>query len=90
MQEIVRVAKEERIIILCTIHQPSTRVYNGFDEVMILSTGRTAFAGPVKDAVPYFEGIGYPLPLQTNPAGKTCEMMNRPFHELEMYLILHL
>lgn len=26
MQEIVRVAKEERIIIVCTIHQPSTKV----------------------------------------------------------------
>ena len=26
MQEIVRVAKEERLVILCTIHQPSTKV----------------------------------------------------------------
>jgi hypothetical protein len=34
MQEIVRVAKKERIIIMCTIHQPSTKVYNGFDEVV--------------------------------------------------------
>ena len=69
MNEIVRVAKEERIIIMCTIHQPSTKVYNGFDEVMILSRARTAFTGNVHDAVPYFERIGYPLPLQTNPAG---------------------
>jgi ABC-type multidrug transport system ATPase subunit len=65
MQEIVRVAKEERIIIVCTIHQPS----NGFDEVMIWSRGRTAFTGRVNEAVPYFEGNGYPLPVQTNPAG---------------------
>jgi ABC-type multidrug transport system ATPase subunit len=70
MQEIVRVAKDERIIILCTIHQPSTKVYNGFDQVMILSKGREAFTGNVTDATPYFEQIGYPLPVQTNPAGK--------------------
>jgi ABC-type multidrug transport system ATPase subunit len=71
MQEIVRVANVERLIILCTIHQPSTKVYNRFDELMILSRGRTAYIGPVKDAVSYFDDIGYPLPLRTNPAGET-------------------
>jgi ABC-type multidrug transport system ATPase subunit len=69
MQEIVRVAKEENLIILCTIHQPSTKVYQGFDEVMVLSKGREAYTGNVKESVPYFESIGYPLPPQTNPAG---------------------
>jgi ABC-type multidrug transport system ATPase subunit len=69
MQEIVNVAKNERLIILCTIHQPSTKVYNGFDEVMILSKGREAYSGPVNEAIPYFDSIGYPLPVQTNPAG---------------------
>lgn len=69
MQEIVRVAKDERIIILCTIHQPSTKVYNGFDETMIMSRARTAYIGDVKEAAPYFERIGYPVPPQTNPAG---------------------
>lgn len=90
MKEIVQVAKKERLIVLCTIHQPSTKgmcmlvlskknhttthfpflkVYNGFDEVMILSKGREAFSGKVQDAGPYFGEIGHPLPEQTNPAG---------------------
>lgn len=68
MQEIVRVAKEERLIIICTIHQPSTKVYNGFDQLMIMSRGREAFSGDVKDAVPYFDEIGYACPPQMNPA----------------------
>jgi ABC-type multidrug transport system ATPase subunit len=58
MKEIVRVAKDERIIIICTIHQPSTKVYAGFDQVMIMSRGRQAFTGDVTDATEYFESIG--------------------------------
>ena len=68
MHEIVRVAKDERLIIVCTIHQPSTKVYNGFDQVMIMSKGREAFTGEVEDAIPYFESIGCPCPANTNPA----------------------
>lgn len=72
MQEIVRVAKEERIIIVCTIHQPSTKVYNGFDQLMIMSRGRQAFSGDVTEAIPHFDSIGYPCPPATNPAEVSC------------------
>ena len=81
MQEIVRVAKEERIIILCTIHQPSTKVYNGFDELMLLSRGRLAFAGDVNNAVPHFESIGYPCPPATNPAEFFLDLVNSDFSD---------
>ncbi|KAL7563239.1 hypothetical protein ACA910_015731 [Epithemia clementina (nom. ined.)] len=68
MKEIVRVAREERLIILCTIHQPSTKVYQGFDQIMLLSRGRTAYMGNVDEAESYFESIGHTLPPSTNPA----------------------
>ena len=68
MQEIVRVAKEEKLITICTIHQPSSKVYNNFDQIMILSRGRIAYAGDVVEATPYFEKIGYKMPDDTNPA----------------------
>ena len=83
MQEIIRVAKEENIIIVCTIHQPSTKVYNGFDEVMIMSKGREAFAGKVEEAIPYFEKIGYPLPPATNPAEHFLDLVNADFSSAE-------
>lgn len=79
MNEITRVAKDERLIILCTIHQPSTKVYNSFDQVMILSKGREAYTGDVKDATEYFESIGYPLPIQTNPAEHFLDLVNSDF-----------
>ena len=68
MKEIVRVAKEERLIICCSSHQPSTKVYNGFDQLMILSRGREAFRGDLHAAPKYFKSIGYPVPDQMNPA----------------------
>lgn len=83
MQEIIRVAREERLIILCTIHQPSTKVYNGFDQIMILSKGREAFAGNVSDASPYFESIGYPVPPATNPAEHFLDLVNSDFSSSE-------
>jgi ABC-type multidrug transport system ATPase subunit len=79
MQEIVRVAKEERIIVVCTIHQPSTKVYNGFDQLMVMSRGRMAYSGDVKDAVQYFAGIGYECPPAMNPAEFFLDLVNSDF-----------
>ena len=33
------------IIIIATIHQPSTKVYNGFDSCMVLTGGESAYYG---------------------------------------------
>ncbi|CAB9505533.1 Putative white-brown complex homolog protein 30 [Seminavis robusta] len=81
MKEIVRVAKDERIIIVCTIHQPSTKVYNGFDQLMIMSKGREVFAGDVADSIPYFESIGHPCPPDTNPAEYFLDLANADFSD---------
>ena len=81
MQEIVRVARDERLIILCTIHQPSTKVYNSFDQIMIMSRGRTAFAGEANEAIPYFESCGYPCPPATNPAEFFLDLVNSDFSD---------
>ena len=79
MREITRVAKEERLVIVCTIHQPSTRVYHGFDQLMILSKGREAYVGSAKEASAYFCSIGYALPPETNPAEHFLDLVNADF-----------
>jgi ABC-type multidrug transport system ATPase subunit len=79
--EMQRVAQDEGVIVVCTIHQPSTKVYNGFDQVMILSRGREAFTGRLNEAVGYFESIGYPLPPATNPAEHFLDIVNSDFSD---------
>ncbi|CAB9505534.1 Putative white-brown complex homolog protein 30 [Seminavis robusta] len=83
MQEIVRVAKDERLIIMCSIHQPSSKVYQGFDQLMILSRGREAYSGDLIDAPPYFESIGAPVPSQMNPAEHYLDLVNSDFSSEE-------
>lgn len=34
-------------IVICTIHQPASGVFDKFDEVVLLSNGRLAYQGPV-------------------------------------------
>merc|ERR1711903_270686 len=55
MSFLKELAQATNIAIVCTIHQPSTAVFNGFDRVMLLSSGRVAYLGTSKDVLPYFE-----------------------------------
>lgn len=54
--------------IMCTIHQPSSEVYAMFDSILLLAEGRTAYMGSATEAVPYFTRLGYPCPMNYNPA----------------------
>jgi ABC-type multidrug transport system ATPase subunit len=71
------------IAIVCTIHQPSSAVYNGFDRVMLLSKGRIAFLGAAAEALPYFREIGHQMPPNTNPAEFMLDLVNAEFTDPE-------
>ena len=38
-------ASTASIMIVCTIHQPSSTVFNSFDKVLLLARGQTAYLG---------------------------------------------
>ena len=44
-----KVAKEQKIAVVCTIHQPPASVFAGFDNVMVLSMGRVAISAKPQD-----------------------------------------
>ena len=76
-----QLAADKNIIVVCTIHQPSTKVFEGFDKVMLLSDGREVFCGPAADTATYFKGIGKPFPLACNPAEYMLDIVNREFSD---------
>lgn len=54
--------------ILCTIHQPSSQLFNMFNNVLLLADGRVAFTGSPENALEFFENNGYQCPESYNPA----------------------
>jgi len=80
MTVVRRIARAAGIIVICTIHQPSTRVYNEFDSVMLLSGGRVAYQGPAQQAVHYFSEVtGRALPDDQSPCEFMLEVINSDF-----------
>jgi len=73
------VAKEHRLIVIASIHQPSAKVYNMFDQLVLLSGGRTAYAGPLDMVERYFQNLGLPLPNHINPAEHLLDLTNVDF-----------
>ena len=75
-------AHQSNVCIVCTIHQPPSDVFNHFDDLMLLSSGRTAFLGRAAGLVPHLAAIGYPLPASTNPADFALKLVNCDFSDV--------
>ncbi|KAK3295613.1 uncharacterized protein B0H64DRAFT_417276 [Chaetomium fimeti] len=69
----------EVLIVIASIHQPSTATFNLFDKLLLMSHGKTHYFGPVKDVAGHYESIGHPMPLHVNPAEFLLEMVNTDF-----------
>ena len=64
----VRVQTQKDKGIMCTVHQPSSQVFETFDKLILMAQGRLAYLGPTKDAKAFIEMTGYPCPPNYNPA----------------------
>ena len=53
------VAKQHKVIVIASIHQPSTTTFELFDKLMLLSRGKVCYNGPIKEVKKYFGGLGY-------------------------------
>jgi len=55
-------------IVLFTIHQPSSKVFSSFDNLIILNTGQIMHQGSVSNIAAEFDKAGFPMPDNYNPA----------------------
>ena len=54
--------------VVCTIHQPSSKIFRLFDDLLLLANGKVIYQGPCQDTVSYFSKLGYECPTFSNPA----------------------
>ncbi|XP_046741059.1 ABC multidrug transporter H-like [Diprion similis] len=54
--------------VLCTIHQPSSAIFNAFQQIILVAEGRIAFIGTGVQALQFFASEGHQCPCAYNPA----------------------
>ena len=74
-----QIASKREIAVLCTIHQPPASVFNGFDNALILASGRIAYFGAAKEMSTYFAALGKTPPPGVNMAEYALDLVNRDF-----------
>lgn len=64
------------ITVVCIIHQPRAEIFEAIDQLMLLSRGHQVYVGPTQSAPPYFESLGYKLPVRCNPADTIIDIVS--------------
>jgi len=59
---------EHSTTIVLSIHQPRSDIFHQFDNLLVLSQGRSVYSGSPLEIIPYFSQLGYNCPQNFNPA----------------------
>ncbi|KAL6837345.1 P-loop containing nucleoside triphosphate hydrolase protein [Trichoderma camerunense] len=70
------IGRRHNLVIVASIHQPSSATFLQFDSLCLLSGGRTCYFGPISAATAYFTSIGHSIPAETNPAEYFLDLIN--------------
>ncbi|KAL3455569.1 P-loop containing nucleoside triphosphate hydrolase protein [Aspergillus heterothallicus] len=74
-----QLARANNLLIIASIHQPSSTTFALFDKLLLLSAGRSCYFGPVEGVERYFAATGYPIPVNTNPAEYLLDIVSSDF-----------
>ncbi|KAG6546146.1 hypothetical protein Mapa_012180 [Marchantia paleacea] len=72
--------------VLCSIHQPSSQVFQLFDILCLLSSGKQIYFGDLQGSLTFFEEAGFPCPTLQNPADHYLLCVNSDFDKVQKSL----
>lgn len=62
-----KLAKQENKLIIATIHQPSTLMFQNFDKLMVLHKGKQVYYDEASKIVNYMESLNINVDYRMNP-----------------------
>jgi hypothetical protein len=68
-----------QLIVIASIHQPSSKTFELFSKLNMMSQGKTCYTGTPAGMSTFFASIGMPIPGNTNPAEHVLDMINVDF-----------
>ncbi|CAN4114892.1 unnamed protein product [Withania somnifera] len=83
MNRIIKIAQQDRRTIVASIHQPSCEVFELFDNLCLLSYGKTIYFGSSSKANEFFAVNGFPCPYRRNPSDHYLRTINKDFDDIE-------
>lgn len=60
--------------VICTIHQPSAKIFEKFDLVYVMAYGKCLYQGHSSKLVPFLQSVNLPCPMFHNPADFAIEV----------------
>lgn len=79
ISRIKKIAVDQNMIVVASIHQPSTSTFEMFDKVTFLAKGKTVYSGSTNGVVPYLESVNRIIPSHINPAEFVLDLINTDF-----------
>lgn len=75
--------------VICSVHNPSAKLFSYFDVLFMISEGRCIYNGPVQALVPFLDSQGLHCPMQHNPADYITEIACGEHGEVQTELSKH-
>lgn len=68
-------AMSGKYTIISTIHQPQSKIFSLFDNLLLMKDGVIVYQGNLQKGIRFFEDRGFPLPDATNPADHLLDII---------------